>query len=193
MEIDTELGMRKVQEEEQRQKIRDEKKLVDEIYNQYLQKKHPQYPIAKEKLLIEDKTPQVVADKYYKPEQPGHRKLPAPAQHKIDTLGKLDKLQETTIKELDFYNQRQEELNKKLWEQQRVLQAVQNDINKREELLNYVFEHRRQDDEAAKKYVPEHHSQSEDTTSLIISAITTSVMNTNQSESELNQDSRHQQ
>ena len=37
--------------------------------------------------------------------------------HKVDTLGKLDKLQETTIRELDFYNARQDELKKKLEEQ----------------------------------------------------------------------------
>lgn len=42
-------------------------------------------------------------------------------QHKIDTLGKLDLLQENTIRELDFYNKRQADLEKKLQEQQRVL------------------------------------------------------------------------
>ena len=71
-------------------------------------------------------------------------------KNKIDTLGKLDKLQQSTIRELDFYNNRQTELNQKLQEQQRVLKAVQNDINKREELLNFVFDHR-QDEAEGKK------------------------------------------
>ena len=39
-----------IKQEQERQKIRDEKKEVDKIYNQYLLQKHPQYPIAKEKL-----------------------------------------------------------------------------------------------------------------------------------------------
>ena len=69
-----------------------------------------------------------------------------------------------------------------------MLQAVQNDINKREELLNYVFEHRRKDEEA-ELAAQELQGSSEETSSLIISAISTSALNTaNQSSSQLPQD-----
>ena len=97
----------------------------------------------------------------------------------------MDKLQETTIRELDFYNARQDELKKKLEEQQRVLQAVENDIKKREELLNYVFESRRADEINKHAGVNSIEERSSDTSSLQISAITTSAMQTaNQSQSE---------
>ena len=132
MEVDTQKGMIAIREEEERKKLRDEKKEIDGIYNKYLANRHPQYPIAREKLLIEDSKPVFDPKMYYKAGRMQGAKQPQPAPHKIDTLGKLDKLQESTIRELDFYNLRQEELNKKLEEQQRVLQAVQNDITKRE-------------------------------------------------------------
>ena len=97
----------------------------------------------------------------------------------------MDKLQETTIRELDFYNARQDELKKKLEEQQRVLQAVENDIKKREELLNYVFESRRTDEINRHAGVNMIEERSSDTSSLHISAITSSVLQSaNQSQSE---------
>ena len=105
MEIDQKKQMIALKEEEKRQKIQDEKKLVDKIYNDYLVHKHPQYPIAKKKLAIEEENPVFDPKEYYQ-----HHQIkpvqPQPAQHKIDTLGKLDNLQAQTIKELDFYNMR---------------------------------------------------------------------------------------
>ena len=41
MEIDTELEMRKKKEEEALRKIRDERKEIEGIYNDFLVKKHP--------------------------------------------------------------------------------------------------------------------------------------------------------
>ena len=121
MEVDTQKGIMAIREEEERKKLRDEKKEIDGIYNKYLANRHPQYPIAREKLVIEDSKPVFDPKMYYKAGKMQGAKEPEPAPHKIDTLGKLDKLQENTIRELDFYNLRQEELNKKLEEQQRVL------------------------------------------------------------------------
>ena len=121
MEVDTQKGIMAIREEEERKKLRNEKKEIDGIYNKYLANRHPQYPIAREKLVIEDNKPVFDPKMYYKAGKMQGAKEPEPAPHKIDTLGKLDKLQENTIRELDFYNLRQEELNKKLEEQQRVL------------------------------------------------------------------------
>jgi len=56
-----------------------------------------------------------------------------------------------------------------------VLQAVENDIKKREELLNYVFESRRVE-EISKIGVNSIEERSSDTSSLQISAITTSAL-----------------
>ena len=91
--------------------------LVDEVYKDFLKSKHPNYPKAKTKIVEEEAKPGFDNKDYYnfkdakKLDQVGPQ-----AQHKIDTLGKLDKLQAHTIRELDFYNQRQTELNKKLEE-----------------------------------------------------------------------------
>jgi len=57
MELDTSKEIQAFKEEEERQKIRDERKLVDEIYKQYLVQKHPQYPKAKEKIAMEEARP----------------------------------------------------------------------------------------------------------------------------------------
>ena len=54
MELDTMKGVEAFREEEARQKLRDERKLVDEIYKQYLAKKHPQYPKSKQKIALEE-------------------------------------------------------------------------------------------------------------------------------------------
>ena len=171
MEVDTSKAIVEQKQEEKRQKIRDERKLVDEIYNQYLINKHPNYPLAKDKISSEERK----LGEEIRPKQSGQNgddpaKLKA-VPEKIDTLGKLDELQETTIKELDKYNNRQEELKKRLEEQQRVLNAVQNDIKKREELLNYVFGARKTDENQNGEGDGNHTS---DTSSLMISAITTS-------------------
>ena len=147
MDIDTKKAIIELHEERERQKIQNELQLVDEVYKDYLIKKHPNYPKAKSKIVEEESKPDFDNKDYYNFKQLKKTEGEPQAQHKIDTLGKLDKLQATTIRELDFYNQRQTELNKKLEEQQRVLQAVQNDINKREQLLNFVFDHRRKEED----------------------------------------------
>lgn len=67
MEIDTQKEILALKDEQERQKIRDEKKLVDEIYKDYLMQKHPQYPIAKQKLAIEEQNPVFDPKHYYKP------------------------------------------------------------------------------------------------------------------------------
>jgi len=54
MDVDTSKAIVEQKQEEKRQKIRDERKLVDEIYNQYLINKHPNYPLAKEKITQEE-------------------------------------------------------------------------------------------------------------------------------------------
>ena len=62
---------------------------------------------------------------------------------------------------------------------------MENDIKKREELLNYVFESRRADEINKHAGVHSIEERSSDTSSLQISAITTSAMHTaNQSLSE---------
>ena len=64
-----------------------------------------------------------------------------------------------------------------------MLQAVENDIKKREELLNYVFESRRADE--INKHAGVIFERSSDTSSLQVSAITTDALQTaNQSQSE---------
>ena len=57
-----------------------------------------------------------------------------------------------------------------------MLHAVESDIKKREELLNYVFESRRADE--AGGYPGQIQENSSETTSLMISAITTSALQT---------------
>lgn len=57
----------------------------------------------------------------------------------VKTLDELDDMQAKTIQELHLYDARQRELQEKLAQQQRLITAVDNDIQKREGLLNYVF------------------------------------------------------
>ena len=65
MDLDTKKEMLAIKQEQERQKIRDEKKEIEKIYNQYLLQKHPQYPIAKEKLANEERKPAYDSSYYY--------------------------------------------------------------------------------------------------------------------------------
>lgn len=65
MELDTAKALERAREEEERQKIRDERKLIDEIYKDYLLDRHPHYPVAKKKIAVEEQKTQF--DDYYKP------------------------------------------------------------------------------------------------------------------------------
>lgn len=57
---------------------------------------------------------------------------------KVNTLDKLDLLQAETLIEIEFYNKQQTYLKNKLEQQERLLSAVTNDINKRSALVSYV-------------------------------------------------------
>ena len=65
------------------------------------------------------------------------------------------------MQELEEYDARQRQLEQQLLQQERLIQAVDNDIEKRQTLLNYVFQ--------------EHHSSQ--TSSLIQSEITGTTAN----------------
>ena len=131
--------------EQQRQMINGQKHKVNQFYQDFLKKRHPAYPEAQQvidqlsdedderkkvsKKLIEKERSKLVDHLQYNaqnllPEQVEQLEAIRAGNLKVNTLGKLDKIQQETMRELQFYTEQQESLQQRLEQQERLLNAV---------------------------------------------------------------------
>ena len=149
MDIDCLNSVNIVKEAQQAALERDVNREIDEIYDEYLVKKNPVYPTSLEVIKNEEELP--LSDKEIEARQrelevrerreaeEKKRQQAESGKVTVKTLDELDHMQAKTIQELQVYDARQKQLQEKLEQQQRLISAVDHDIQKREGLLNYVF------------------------------------------------------
>lgn len=142
-------------------KQKSQQQLIDDFYQGFLNKKNPSYPQAQKKiidlglepdqtsdeanlLLLEKQKAKLqdqlkISEEIQNEDQKQELEQLKLGSQKVNTLDKLDLLQAETLIELEFYNKQQTYLKNKLDQQERLLCAVTNDINKRSALVSYVI------------------------------------------------------